>query len=353
MSAAEGRFGVQPDATVRARERREAGGFVIGSRGSALALWQSELVKSLLEDATGQPVTIRRIKTTGDKITDVPLAKVGSKGLFVKEIEVALAAGDVDLAVHSMKDVPTALPEGLEIAATTERADARDVLVSHDHVRFADLPRGARLGTSSLRRRAQVGATRPDLEIVDLRGNLDTRLGKVKHGHLDAIILAAAGIDRLGWSEAITQRIEVDTMVPAVGQGAIAIEIRSDDDRMRAALDRFTHLPTLACVRAERVVMRELEGGCQVPIGAHARLTDEATMRIDALVASLDGSTLLRTGQTGPADDPEALGASAVADLKAQGAQAVLATVRAEAERLLGAPVPEGAPRWDGPSGAE
>jgi len=241
------------------------------------------------------------------------------------------------------------LPDALEIAATTERADPRDVVVTADHVAFADLPAGARLGTSSLRRRAQVMARRPDLEILDLRGNLDTRLGKVKHGHLDAIILAAAGIDRLGWSEAITQRLPIETMVPAVGQGAIAIEIRSDDDEMRAVLAAFAHVDTLTCVRAERVVMRELEGGCQVPIGAHARLAEGGTMRLDALVASLDGSDLLRSSQEGPASDPEALGQRAVADLKAQGADAILAQVRADTKELLG--VPKDAPRWAGTPG--
>lgn len=314
--------------------------FVIGSRGSVLALWQSEFVKRCMEEATGAQVSIRRIKTTGDKITDVPLAKVGSKGLFVKEIEVALAAGEVDLAVHSMKDVPTVLPDGLEIAASTERADARDVLVSKAHVGLAALPHGARVGTSSLRRRAQLGARRPDLEIVDLRGNLDTRLGKVRGGLLDAIVLAAAGIDRLGWSDSITERLDVEVMVPAVGQGAIAIEIRSDDTEMRKVLDLFAHAETLARVRAERVVMRELEGGCQVPIGAHARPAGDGAMRLDAMVASLDGSTILRTVKEGSSLDPEALGDLAVEDLKAQGATELLAAVRAEAERLLaGAPV--------------
>jgi hydroxymethylbilane synthase len=321
------------------------GAYVIGSRGSQLALWQSNYVKGLIEQATGIEVSIKRIRTTGDKITDVPLARVGAKGLFVKEIEVALARGDVDLAVHSMKDVPTMIPEGLEIAGTTERADPRDVLVGAHGVGLADLKLGARVGTSSLRRRAQLAAIRGDLDIVDQRGNLDTRVGRVKAGHLDAIILAAAGIDRLGWSEVITERIDPLVMVPAVGQGAIAIEIRADDREMRAALATFCHAPTLACVTAERVVMRELEGGCQVPIGANARISAE-DMVLDALVASLDGAQLLRTHVEGPADDPEALGHRAVTELLAQGALEILAVVRAEAEVMLDAGKDE--PRWSG-----
>ena len=304
----------------------------IGTRGSKLALWQSEYIKARVEAITGLPVCLTIIKTTGDKILDVPLAKVGGKGLFTKEIEVELIAGTVDLAVHSMKDVPTELPEGLVIAATPERVDPRDVIVSGAGFDLTTLPEGARLGTSSLRRRSQVVALRPDLTIVDVRGNLDTRMRKAETGEVDAVILASAGITRMGWADRITHYIDLEQMVPAVGQGAIGIEIREDDEFMQRVCDALRHNTTFTCVTAERVVMRSLEGGCQVPIGAYARPTAGGALVMDAFVGSLDGKTLIRAEIHGSLDEPEALGAAMVERLRELGADAVLAEVRGAGE---------------------
>lgn len=300
---------------------------VIGTRGSKLALWQSEYVKGLVEDLTGLPVELKTIKTTGDKILDVPLAKVGGKGLFTKEIEVELAAGTVDLAVHSMKDVPTELPEGLAICAMPARVDPRDVIVSGANYNLDTLPQGGRLGTSSLRRRSQVIALRPDLEIVDVRGNLDTRMRKAENGELDAVILAAAGITRLGWEDRITHYIEPEAMVSAVGQGAIGIEIREDDEFMADVCAKIADPATMCCVTAERVVMRQLEGGCQVPIGAYARIEGDALV-MDGLVGSVDGKTIVRTQLTGSPQQPVALGEAMVAALLEMGAGEILASIR-------------------------
>ncbi len=304
---------------------------VIGTRGSKLALWQSEFVKGELERITGLPVELKRIKTTGDRITDVPLAKVGGKGLFTKEIEVALLDGSVDLAVHSMKDVPTELPEGLTLAATPPREDARDVMVSGEAFDLDSLPEGARLGTSSLRRRAQALALRPDVEIVDVRGNLDTRMRKAEEGEMDAVILAAAGIRRMGWGDRITHYIDPERMVPAVGQGAIGIEIREDDSFMAETCRALNDELTFTCVTAERVVMRRLEGGCQVPIGAYARVGDRGLV-MDGMVGSLDGETILRERLVGAYDDPGALGLMMVDRLLELGAAEVLREIRDAAE---------------------
>jgi len=293
-----------------------------------LALWQSNYIKDRLEAALGLPVELKIIKTTGDKILDVPLAKVGGKGLFTKELEVELLAGTVDLCVHSMKDVPTELPEGCVIAAAPARVDPRDVIVSGPSgFDLTSLPHGAKLGTSSLRRRSQVLALRPDLEIVDVRGNLDTRMRKAEEGVVDAVILASAGITRMGWSDRITSYIPIEQMIPAVGQGAIAVEIREDDDFMHAACDALNDKETFACVTAERVVMRSLEGGCQVPIGALARL-EAGEMVMDALVGSVDGTVLVRDRLKGSADDPKALGFSMVDRLRELGATEILADIR-------------------------
>lgn len=301
---------------------------VIGTRGSKLALWQANYIRDLIGEFSDLPVDIQVIKTTGDKILDVPLAKVGGKGLFTKEIEVELAAGRVDLAVHSMKDVPTELPEGLVMAATPPRADVRDVIVSGPEGYDLDsLPQGGRLGTSSLRRRAQVLALRPDLEIVDVRGNLDTRMRKAEEGEVDAVVLAAAGITRMGWEDRITHRISVEQMVPAVGQGAVGVEIREEDVFMKDICAQLTHEPTLTCVSAERVVMRRLEGGCQVPIGAYARLEADRLV-MDGLVASVDGEVLLRDRVEGAATDPAGLGEQMVARLLELGARQVLDAIR-------------------------
>jgi hydroxymethylbilane synthase len=302
----------------------------IGTRGSKLALWQSEYIKARVEEISGLPVCLKIIKTTGDKILDVPLAKVGGKGLFTKEIEVELVDGTVDLAVHSMKDVPTELPDGLVIAANPPRVDPRDAIVSGAGYDLETLPQGATLGTSSLRRRAQVLAMRPDLEIVDVRGNLDTRMRKAETGELDAVILAAAGMTRMGWADRITHYIDPAEMCPAVGQGAIGVEVREDDELMMGICATLTHGDTALCVRAERVVMRTLEGGCQVPIGAYARIVD-GRLVMDAVVASVDGTTILRYQLTGHVDEPEMLGAAMVDRLLDMGAADVLAEVRASA----------------------
>jgi hydroxymethylbilane synthase len=305
----------------------ERASLTIGTRGSKLALWQSEYVKARLEAVTGLPVSLKVIKTTGDKILDVPLAKVGGKGLFTKELEVELMAGTVDLCVHSMKDVPTELPEGCFIAAMPERVDPRDVIVSGAGYDLTTLPEGARLGTSSLRRRAQVMHLRPDLEIVDVRGNLDTRMRKAEEGQVDAVILAAAGITRMGWADRITSYVPVTQMVPAVGQGAIGIEIREDDEFLRHVMEQIGHPETMECVTAERIVMRMLEGGCQVPIGAYARYEDE-TLVMDALVGSVDGSRIVREQLCGDAGEPEALGHAMVERLLALGAGEILEEIR-------------------------
>ncbi|MDR1412908.1 MAG: hydroxymethylbilane synthase [Actinomycetes bacterium] len=306
----------------------------IGTRGSKLALWQSRYVASLLSEQTGLPVELEIIKTTGDKILDVPLAKVGGKGLFTKELEVALLDGRVDLAVHSMKDVPTELPEGCVLAGMPAREDARDVLVSHHDEDLLTLADGARVGTSSLRRIAQLRSLRPDIEIVDVRGNLDTRMRKAEEGEVDAVLLAAAGIRRMGWKTRISSYISVEQMVSAVGQGAIGIEIRKDDNFMKEACEALSDAPTLLCVNAERVVMKTLEGGCQVPIGAWCRLVDtgkrDEALLMDAMVGSVDGTRILRTQRRGDVTEPEALGLAVVADLRAQGADEILAEIRVE-----------------------
>jgi hydroxymethylbilane synthase len=300
---------------------------VIGTRGSRLALWQSEYIKGRIEALTGMPVSLEVIKTTGDKILDVPLAKVGGKGLFTKEIEVELSAGTVDLAVHSMKDVPTELPEGLMIGAMPERVDPRDAIVSGAGYDLETLPEGARIGTSSLRRRSQVLALRADLDIVDVRGNLDTRMRKAETGEVDAVILAAAGITRMGWADRIGHYIDTSAMCPAVGQGAIGIEVRMDDEFMLEVCERLTHLETMACVTAERVVMRTLEGGCQVPIGAYCRF-EQGALVMDGVVGSLDGREIVRYRLEGTPAEPEMLGAAMVDRLLGLGAGAILEAIR-------------------------
>jgi hydroxymethylbilane synthase len=309
---------------------------VIGTRGSKLALWQSDYIKGLLEGITGLPVELKIIKTTGDKILDVPLAKVGGKGLFTKEIEVELLAGTVDLAVHSMKDVPTELPSGCVICATPERVDPRDVIVAGpDGYDLTTMPKGGTLGTSSLRRRSQVMAMRPDLTIVDVRGNLDTRMRKAEDGDVMAVILAAAGITRMGWADRITHFIDPDTMTPAVGQGAIGIEIRDDDPFMAKTCAHITHSDTFTCITAERVVMRMLEGGCQVPIGAYARIEGDRLV-MDGMVADVDGTTVLRHRLEGSPGEPELLGAAMTDRLLDMGAAEILTQIRAAADEAGG-----------------
>jgi hydroxymethylbilane synthase len=298
---------------------------VIGTRGSKLALWQAEWVKSELEkkypDLT---VELLRIKTTGDKITDVPLAQVGGKGLFVKEIEEALLDGRADLAVHSMKDVPTEFPEGLHLTAIAEREDPRDALISAG-VLLKDLPEGAKVGTSSLRRQAQLLNIRPDLEIAQLRGNLDTRLRKLDEGQYDAIILAGAGVRRLGWDERITELLPPEIFLPAIGQGAIGIETRTSDDEINGLVAFFDHRETSLAVRAERALLKRLEGGCQVPIAAYGTVSKDGNeLSLTGLVASTDGQTIIKDSLCGSAAEPEALGTRLAEVLLGKGAWEIL-----------------------------
>ena len=274
----------------------------IGTRKSLLALWQSNYIKDCLEKQYPDcEVRLQKIVTKGDKILDVPLSKIGGKGLFTKEIETALLEGEVDLAVHSLKDMPTKLPDGLCLTAITRRAVVGDAFVSNKYRTFAEMPAGAVLGTSSLRRKAQLLARRPDLDIRDLRGNVDTRLRKLDEGRYDAIILAAAGLTRLGYGDRIKETLPCDFCIPAVGQGALAIECRSDNTEVRAMLE------TKSCTDAERAFLGLVEGGCQVPIGVHADIAND-TMHITAIIASLDGSTLIRDEIDGDPADAIVLG---------------------------------------------
>src|SRR5579862_5087173 len=275
---------------------------VIGSRGSALALWQARHIQGKLAEL-GAEARIEIIKTTGDKIQDVSLAKVGGKGLFTKEIEEALLAGDIDLAVHSMKDVPTEIPAGLIIAAIPEREEARDALVGCS---LAELKAGSRIGTSSLRRASQLHALNRGLAIETLRGNVDTRLRKLDEGKYDAIVLAAAGLRRLGWQDRIRELIPVEVMCPAVGQGALAIETRDDVGPARELARKLDHAATRTAVEAERALLATLGGGCQVPAGAHAHLDESGTIHLRAIVASPDGSRLIRGDLSGT--DPAQVG---------------------------------------------
>jgi len=297
---------------------------IIGTRGSQLALWQANWVKSEIEKRHPElEVTLNKIKTTGDKILDVPLAKVGGKGLFVKEIEEALLDGRAHLAVHSMKDVPTFFPDGLHLRCITEREDPRDAVFSKNKVRLLDLPKGARIGTSSLRRQAQILSLRPDFEILQLRGNLDTRMKKLDNGDFDAIILAGAGVKRLGWADKITELLPVDLSLPAIGQGALGIETKTDDDYINGLVAFFDHPETSYCVRGERALLKRLEGGCQVPIAAHGELAGD-TIRITGLVASTDGKTILKSAISGRRDDCEKLGVELAEKLLQMGAYDIL-----------------------------
>lgn len=297
---------------------------VIGTRGSQLALWQAHWVKAELERRNaGVTCELLIIKTKGDKILDVPLAKVGGKGLFVKEIEEALLDGRIDLAVHSMKDMPSELPEGLTIGAIPEREDPRDALISKNGLGFEALPVGARVGTSSLRRSAQLLARRPDLRIETLRGNIDTRLKKVTEGDLDAIILAAAGLRRLGFDGHITEYLDTGLMLPAVGQGALCIESRENDARIDAVLSPLNHMPTRVTVLAERAFLHTLEGSCQIPVGAFAQ-TDGETITLRGLVAEVDGSRILMETETAETAQGEALGITVATRLKEAGAAEIL-----------------------------
>jgi hydroxymethylbilane synthase len=303
-----------------------------------LALWQAHWVRDQLA-ASGHEVEIRIIKTTGDKLQAIApggavpasmaqtVAEAGSKGLFIKEIEEALLAGGVDVAVHSLKDLPTDQPAGLLLGAVPLREDARDIFIGRDELSLSNLPRGARVATSSLRRQTQLRALRSDLVYVPMRGNLDTRLRKLDRGDCEALVLAAAGVHRLGLAKRITSYFGIDQMCPAAGQGALGIEIRGDDAGAREAIARLDERATHLAVRAERAVLRRLGGGCQVPIAAHA-FAEDGRLSLRGLVASLDGSHLIRAEAKGSASDPEALGAVVAKDLLQQGAQGILDTIK-------------------------
>jgi len=297
----------------------------IGSRGSQLALWQAHWIRARLEKL-GQESRIEIIRTTGDKITDVALSQVGSKGLFTKEIEEALLANAIDLAVHSLKDMPTDLPAGLTLAAIPEREDPRDALIGRA---LADLVTGARVGTGSLRRAAQLRAIRPDLHIEDIRGNVDTRLRKLDEGRYDAIVLASAGLRRLGWENRITELFDPKIMCPAVGQGALAVETRDDAGAGFQIAKRLEHAETRAAVTAERAVLASLGGGCQAPMGAHATVHNQ-NLHLCALIVSPDGKQLIRQETSGPASEAEALGHSLGEKLLAAGGKQILDTVYSE-----------------------
>jgi hydroxymethylbilane synthase len=302
----------------------------IGTRGSMLARWQAEWVKTrLLAAHPGLDVSLAIIKTTGDRILDVPLANVGGKGLFVKEIEEALLAGTVDLAVHSMKDVPTVLPDPLHLAAIPPREDPSDALVSRQGLPLAQLPAGAAIGTSSLRRQAQLLAYRADFNIVSLRGNLDTRLRKVADGVMDAIVLAAAGLRRLGWEARITERLSPEVCLPAIGQGALGIECRRDDERVNRLVAALDDPDTRTCVEAERAFLARLEGGCQVPIAAHATLAGER-LTLRGLIAGVRGERVLRDETAGASTDGPALGRELAERLLGRGGDALLRAIYAE-----------------------
>ena len=304
----------------------------IGTRGSALALWQAQWVRDRL--ARLYPSTrcdMKTIKTTGDKILDTPLAHIGDKGLFTKELETALIDGVIDLAVHSLKDVPTKLPEGLVIGAICEREDVRDVFIPHPARKLKallDVPRGGTIATGSLRRKAQLLRHRPDLRIVDIRGNLETRIRKLKESDWDGMLLAHAGVTRLGKRHLIGEVIPIDVILPAVGQGALAIEIRVHDDFLQTALAPLDHESTRMATLAERALLRRLEGGCQIPVGAHARI-NKGELALSAMVASLDGTQMVSGTISGPADDAEILGAQLARQLLRDGAEKILKELRA------------------------
>lgn len=296
----------------------------IGTRGSKLALTQSKWVRKQLESRDpATRVELVQIKTQGDKILDTSLSQIGGKGLFVKEIEEALLRNEVDLAVHSMKDVPGELPEGLLIDVFPEREDPADALVSRGGEPLSELPEGSTVGTGSLRRSAQLLHLRPDLNIVSLRGNVDTRLRKLESGEFQAIVLAAAGLRRLGLAQKITQILPPGEFLPAIGQGSLGLEVRKDDEPVRRHLSFLNHEPTELTVRAERALLKELEGGCQVPIAGHG-LLDGDRIILEGMVAELDGSKVIREEETGPKDRPEDVGINLARKLIDLGAGRIL-----------------------------
>ncbi len=314
---------------------------VIGTRGSKLALYQAEFIRSKLRRLYPDlEIELNKIKTTGDKILDVPLAKVGGKGLFVKEIEDALLKNEVDIAVHSMKDVPTEFPDGLHLAVICKREDPRDAFVSKirnskfEIRNFKALPSGAKVGTSSLRRLCQLLNIRPDLKILQLRGNLDTRIRKLDEGQFNAIILAAAGVKRLGLENRMTEILPVDISLPAIGQGAIGVECRVNDEVINNLIAPLNHPETSLCVRAERAFLKRLEGGCQVPIAAYARIEKRgknpkseirnSKLIMDGLVGSISGDRVIKGRIEGNPENAESLGITLAEDILSRGALEIL-----------------------------
>lgn len=311
----------------------------IGSRGSDLALWQAHWVERELKNRVGGiDVSIAIIKTTGDKVLDSPLSKIGDKGLFTREIELALTSGDIDLAVHSLKDLPTQLPEGLTIGAICEREDVRDVFIPHPsnpRRKLLDQPVGAKIATGSLRRKCQLLSLRPDIHIVDVRGNLNTRMKKLEDSDWSGMILARAGVTRLGWDNRVGEIIETDIMLPAVGQGALGVEIRENDNRIRQFVVQLNHGQTVQETLAERALLRRLEGGCQVPIGTFARI-ETGRLILDAVVGSLDGAKVVRGKMEGSPEDSESIGENLAEELLKSGAAEILRQIRTTSQESSG-----------------
>ena len=304
---------------------------IIGTRGSKLALCQAEEVKEIIENISeNRKISLKIIKTRGDKILDVALSKIGDKGLFVKEIESALLNKEIDMAVHSLKDLPSVIPPELFIAAVPPRADYRDVLISKDNLKFIDLPEKSVIGTSSLRRMAQVLNQRKDLVVKDIRGNLDTRLKKLKEEDYSAIIVAAAGLIRMNWKDKISEYFSPDIILPAAGQGALAIEARKDDEEIKKLLKSLNDSNTYQAVAAERSFLNFLEGGCQIPVGALATIKEE-TLTLKGMVSSLDGSKIFRGQIKGPVEEGQKLGVKLAKKLLGEGAGQVLKELRSGA----------------------
>ena len=298
---------------------------IIGTRSSKLALWQADYVaEQLRREYPGLRVEKKLMTTKGDKILDAPLAKIGGKGLFTKELEVEMLRGGIDLAVHSLKDMPTEVPEGLVLAAITKRFDPGDAVVSPKYKAFQDLPLGAKVGTSSLRRKAQLLHARPDLVIRDLRGNVNTRLRKLEEEDFDAVILAVAGLKRLGFADRITDVLPRDMCLPAVGQGALAIETRAEDTEMQSMLAFLRDADTVYCAQAERAFLASVEGGCQVPVGVYASVRESAGLEVEAVIASLDGQRLYRDKLQGTREEAAKLGSALADRLLAAGGLAIL-----------------------------
>ena len=300
------------------------------SRDSALAMWQTSFVIDCLRKKTdAYEFEVVSLKTKGDKILDVSLAKIGDKGLFTKELEDGLLSGEMDFAVHSLKDIPTVLPEGLQLSAMLTRHNPADVLISEKYDSFDALPEGAKVGTSSLRRKAQLLNKRPDLNIQDLRGNVNTRMRKLKDENFDGIILAAAGVERMEWKDAITEELPYDVCLPAVSQGVIAVETRSNDPEIIALVQLIHDKESEICVNAERALLRALEGGCQIPIAGHAHIEGDEVV-LDGLVGSIDGTTIIRDQARGPINLAEQVGEQLAQTLSAKGGKAILEQIRME-----------------------